>query len=326
MSKKTKKKRTKSGKKNSLKYIIYFLLIVIFSLSSFIIGILISQKNYEKEIKKTQNSLKILQQKIKELKKQKTPQIKCKKKETNTSEIKPPPVKKHEPEKTVKKEKTFHKPHKKKPKLVIIIDDVAFKHQVNMIQNIPYKITPSFFPPTPKHPDTPLYAKRFSHYMIHLPLEASEFHKPEPDTLSVYDPYYKILNRIYSLKKMFPKAKFINNHTGSTYTSDLQAMVKLFKALKEEKMGFVDSKTTMNSQAKNALKKCYIPMYSRNVFIDNIENEAYIKNQLKKAVFSAKKRGYAIAIGHPHTVTLKTLKNARNILKDVEVVYIDELK
>ena len=66
-------------------------------------------------------------------------------------------------------------------------------------------------------------------------------------------------------------------------------------------------------------------MYSRNIFLDNKEDSEYIKNQLKKAVKIARKRGYAIAIGHPHKITLTTLKNAKNILKNVQVVYIDEL-
>jgi polysaccharide deacetylase 2 family uncharacterized protein YibQ len=39
----------------------------------------------------------------------------------------------------------------------------------------------------------------------------------------------------------------------------------------------------------------------------------------------AKKKGYAIAIGHPHKVTMQALASAKEIFKDVELVYIDEL-
>ena len=327
MKKTSKKKRKTSKKSINLKYIIYFLLLIIFSLSAFIIGIIYTQKNYEKELKKTQNSIKILQEKIKKLKKAKNSQkykketqttvpseIMDYKKSHNTTIILPP-----------KETVTPAIPITKKPKLVIIIDDVSFKGQVRRIKAIPYKITPSFFPPTNRHPNTAIYAKSFSHYMIHLPMQAIHFNKPEPKTLNVTDSYQTILNRIIEVKKLFPKAKFVNNHTGSTFTSNKDAMIKLFKALKTEHMGFVDSKTTQNSKSKEAQKVYNIPLYSRNIFLDNEENPEYIRNQLKKAVKLAKKTGYAIAIGHPHSVTLETLKNSTDILKKIDVVYIDEL-
>ena len=39
----------------------------------------------------------------------------------------------------------------------------------------------------------------------------------------------------------------------------------------------------------------------------------------------AKKRGFAIAIGHPKKQTLKVLKNSGDILKCVEVVYLKDI-
>jgi hypothetical protein len=325
MKKNRKKKKSSKKSSSNLKYIIYFLLLIIFSLSAFIVGIVFTQKNYEKELKKKQNSIKILEKKIEKLKNEKIEfkkesfssvpsEIMDYKKSHNTTVILPP----KEPIAAIR--------HlSKKPKLVIIIDDVSFKGQVQKIKEIPYRITPSFFPPTNRHPNTPLYAKEFSHYMIHLPLEAIHFNKPEPKTLNINDSYATILKRIKEVKKDFPKAKFVNNHTGSTFTADENAMIKLFKALKVEHMGFVDSKTTPFSKSKEARKIYDIPLYSRNIFLDNEENPAYIRNQLKKAVKIAQKRGYAIAIGHPHDITLQTLKNSSDILKNVKVVYIDEL-
>ncbi|AZV46823.1 hypothetical protein C3L23_05910 [Nautilia sp. PV-1] len=325
--KKTHRKKKKTSKKSSfnLKYIIYFLILIIFSLSAFIVGIVYTQKNYEKELKKTQNSIKILQEKIKQLKSQ------TKIKKENASASVPSEImdynKAHNTTVILPPKETVQPviPVSKKPKLVIIIDDVSFKGQVNKIKAIPFHVTPSFFPPTNRHPNTAIYAKEFSHYMIHLPLEAIHFNKPEPKTLNINDSYATILNRIKEVKKDFPKAKFINNHTGSTFTANKEAMLKLFRALKTEHLGFVDSKTTPYSKSQIADKTYRIPLYSRNIFLDNEENPEYIRNQLKKAIRIAKKRGYAIAIGHPHSVTLQTLKNSTDLLKNIDVVYIDEL-
>ncbi|WP_456480413.1 divergent polysaccharide deacetylase family protein [Nautilia sp.] len=322
--KKTKKKKKTAKKTLNLKYVVYFLLLIIFSLSAFIAGIIISQKNYEKELKKNQNSIKILQEKIKRLKKEKTKkefsytipsEILDYEKPHNNTAVPPSAVQKS----------ALKLPLSKRPKLVIIIDDVSFKTQVKKIKSIPLKITPSFFPPTKRHPNTPVYAKEFSHYMIHLPMEALHFHKPEPDTLKVDDSYRKILTRITEVKKLFPKAKFINNHTGSTFTADPYAMVRLFRALKKENLGFVDSKTTPYSKSSQADKIYHIPLFARNIFLDNKEDPSYIRKQLEKAAKLAEKHGYAIAIGHPHSVTLETLKNSADLLKNVDVVYIDEL-
>jgi len=337
MKKNTKKKRkssSKSKKSVNLKFLVYLLLLIVISLGAFIVGILYTQKNYEKELKKTQNSIKVLQEKINKLKQQNLQKKTVKK-------TKPKPKPKHQQVSSeiidYKKSQNTTKPTQttailhpkipigKRPKLVIIIDDVSFKEQVKRIKQIPYKITPSFFPPTQRHPNTSKYAQMFSHYMIHLPLEAIHFHKPEPKTLNTTDSFDTVLERIKEVKKEFPRAEFINNHTGSTFTSDKEAMLKLFKALKEENLGFVDSKTTANSKARLAKSIYNIPLFSRNIFLDNEENPSYIRSQLKKAVKLAKKHGYAIAIGHPHTVTLVTLKNSGDILKNVNVVYIDEL-
>ena len=328
MKKASKKKKT-SKKSFNLKYIIYFLLLIIFSLSAFIIGIVYTQKNYEKELKKNQNSIKILQQKIKKLKQQsKQKKIKTEYDTTISSEILDYEKSKKEattiiPPKITKT--TVKKNIVSKPRLVIIIDDVSFKGEVRRIKEIPFAITPSFFPPTKRHPNTTIYAKEFTRYMVHLPLQAIHFHHPEPKTLNIDDSYETILNRIKEIKKEFPNAKFINNHTGSTFTANKNAMIKLFRALKSQNLAFVDSRTTPYSKAKIAEKIYNIPLFSRDIFLDNKENPAYIRNQLKKAVNIAKKRGYAIAIGHPHLVTLKTLKNSTDILKNIDVVYIDEL-
>jgi hypothetical protein len=68
-----------------------------------------------------------------------------------------------------------------------------------------------------------------------------------------------------------------------------------------------------------------MPYIVRNTFIDNEENYEYIQNQLKQAIEIAKKQGYSIAIGHPHAVTLKVLKDSKNLLKDVEPIFVNQL-
>ena len=213
-----------------------------------------------------------------------------------------------------------------KPKLVIIMDDMSFHSQVESLKKLNIPITPSFFPASKRHPNTPIYAKQFKHYMVHFPMQAMSKTFPEEEkTLHIDSSYNFILNRVIDIKKEFPEVKFVNNHTGSKFTSNLKAMKKLYMVLNKENMIFVDSRTTSKTKAPLLSKKYNQILLSRNVFLDNKADVKYIQKQLKDAVYLAKKRGYAIAICHPHSKTFEALSKSKKILNGVEVIYIDEL-
>ena len=213
-----------------------------------------------------------------------------------------------------------------KPRLVIIIDDVAYKHQADAIKSVNLKLTPSFFPATSAHPETPVLARRFSFYMIHLPMQAlGGFKGAEIGTLTVDDDYEKIAKKLQSIKRDFPNLKYINNHTGSRFTSDAAAMDRMMRAVRDENLIFVDSKTTSPTKVYGAAKKYSMPYIARDVFLDHDGSKAAVRKQLKYAVELAKKRSYAIAIGHPHKNTLEVLQESAKLLQEVEVVYLKDL-
>jgi uncharacterized protein YlxW (UPF0749 family) len=134
--------------KKRFKYIITALLIVLFSLLSFIAGVIIGENNVETKMKIKDSIIKDLEKRVAqlsdELNENNTPQksnynlpseVADYKNNTNSS-------------KTI--ELTYQPPILKtaKPKLVIILDDVSFRYQVDEIKHLPFKITPSFFPPS----------------------------------------------------------------------------------------------------------------------------------------------------------------------------------
>jgi polysaccharide deacetylase 2 family uncharacterized protein YibQ len=213
-----------------------------------------------------------------------------------------------------------------KPKLVIIMDDMAFSYEVRNLKNLHMKITPSFFPPTYNHPHTAKYAKEFKHYMVHFPMQATNpnFHE-EPKTLHINSSYNFIESRVIFIKKNFPNVEFVNNHTGSKFTSDLASMKKLYKALDKYNLIFIDSVTTSKSKAPIVAKENHKILLQRDVFLDNFPTVTYIRNQLKKAVKKAKKNGYAIAICHPQKATFEALKQSKDILKEVQLIYIGQM-
>ena len=213
----------------------------------------------------------------------------------------------------------------KQARLAIIIDDMANISQVRALQALKLKLIPSFFPPDKNHSDTPKLALKFDFYMVHLPLAAMNYTKPELDTLNPSDSEKRIFKKIQQVKKDFKDLKFINNHTGSLFTSDEKAMKKLYKAFEKEELIFVDSKTIASSKAPKVAKALGQIYIQRDVFLDNRDDVAYIKNQLIEAVRLAKQKGFAIAIGHPRKNTFKALEQSKDLLKSVELVYLSEI-
>lgn len=211
------------------------------------------------------------------------------------------------------------------PKLAIIIDDVSFPWQTRSIKEIPYKVTPSFFPPTKVHPETVRLSYEFEFAMIHLPMESKNYSSPEPDTLNIVDSREVIERRIKRIKEWFPHLIYYNNHTGGSFTADYNAMDRLVKVMKENGLTFVDSRTVGNSKAPEITKKYDMFLYSRDVFLDNSLEKSLIRTQLREAVMKAKKHGYAIAIGHPHKNTLEVLRDSKDLLEGVDMVYLKDL-
>jgi polysaccharide deacetylase 2 family uncharacterized protein YibQ len=102
-------------------------------------------------------------------------------------------------------------------------------------------------------------------------------------------------------------------------------MKRLYSTLRLKGFVFVDSRTIGSTKVPQITAEVGDAYVARDIFMDNQHNVPYIHKQLKKAVDKAKKKGYAIAIGHPHKMTMKALSSAGSILQDVELVYIDEI-
>jgi len=143
-------------------------------------------------------------------------------------------------------------------------------------------------------------------------------------TLFVRDGQEKVRERVEEIRRLFPTAHFLNNHTGSVFTSDYRAMYRLYGDLKREGFIFVDSRTSGRSKVRKIASAYHTPYLGRDVFLDNVQRPKAILKQLRLAIRIAKKRGYAIAIGHPHPATFEALREAAPLLKGVKAVYLDD--
>ena len=219
-----------------------------------------------------------------------------------------------------------HKAPNGGPKLAIIMDDISTNAQASELKKLSIKVTPSIFPPEKQHPKTAELAKEFSVYMVHLPLQALNYTNEKANTLRTGDSKEKISQRIKDIKNDFKGVKYINNHTGSGFTSDFKSTLTLLDELKNSEIYFIDSLTTNKSTVLDASKKLGLKYAYRDVFLDNEQNVSKILKMINNAVAVAKKDGVAIAICHPYKSTFEALKIAqKDAFKGVEVVYVDKI-
>ena len=212
-----------------------------------------------------------------------------------------------------------------RPKLAIIIDDISLANQVKQLKSIHIPLTLSFFPPKPTRPNSAKLASHEDVYMVHLPMEAYNFSAEEPLTLRINDSQKIISDRIKEIKKLFPRVKYINNHTGSKFTSNEVAVNRLIFALTNQHINFIDSRTTAQTKVPKVMRKYGFKYIARDVFLDDDTDIDKIVFQIKRAIKLAKLHGSAIAIGHPHPNTIKALKISKKLFRDVELVKINRL-
>ncbi len=202
----------------------------------------------------------------------------------------------------------------KTPVIAIIIDDIGFDRKIAYdLSELDKNITFSILPGAPFGKEI---AKKFHaegiHIMLHLPMEPVEYPKinPGPDAILADMSPDQLLHQLRKDIGIIPFIQGVNNHMGSRITTMPDKMRQIFTILKEKHLFFIDSRTSRNSVCRPCAKLLRIPFAQRDVFLDNIQSNGYIKNQLRQLVRIAKKHGTAIAIGHPYKATFTALKEA----------------
>jgi polysaccharide deacetylase 2 family uncharacterized protein YibQ len=93
---------------------------------------------------------------------------------------------------------------------------------------------------------------------------------------------------------------------GSRATSDRRVMESVMRALPDG-MYFIDSKTAGRSIAESVAREMNVKTASRHVFLDNVQTDTAIRQQIEVAARVAREQGVAVAIGHLNPVTVNAL-------------------
>lgn len=199
-------------------------------------------------------------------------------------------------------------------RLAIIIDDMGNSlAEARSLAAIKVPLTFSIIPGLRVDTDVAAYAVTNNiETMIHIPMQPKGWptRRLEADGLLLAMDAAELQERVSGFVQRFPAAVGANNHMGSAFTEQEDKMRTVLQVLKKKDLFFIDSVTSPESTGFRVAQQLGVRSARRNVFLDNEQERSYILGQLNQAIRLARKNGSAIAICHPHPVTIATLAAA----------------
>ena len=223
------------------------------------------------------------------------------------------------------------KPKKRRPlsapgSIAIVIDDMGTSLlELNALTSLQVPLTFSVIPQLSHATQVAETAhERGYEVMVHLPMEPKGYpqRRLEQNGLLMSLTDKEIDQQVRRYLELVPHAVGANNHMGSRFTEDSAKMLPVMQLLKERHLYFLDSKTTPLSVGYSLAHAVGLKSASRNVFLDNVQEMEAIRTQLQQAAQIARKRGYAIAICHPHKATIEALTRILPELKAEGITFV----
>ena len=220
-------------------------------------------------------------------------------------------------------------PGKKPSRIAIIIDDMGLDMDIaRQLCAIDADLTFSVLPHEPYTEEVSRYIhQKGKEVLLHVPMEGNGIKDPGPGAIYRNMDPSQAEGLLREMLKAVPYIDGVNNHMGSEVTQNEAIMVALMRVIKEHGFFYIDSVTTPRSVSGESASVVHVPFEARDVFLDNEQTYAYIQGQLEELILVAKRHGKAIAICHPHPVTVETL--AREIprlnARGIAVVRVSEL-
>jgi uncharacterized protein len=144
--------------------------------------------------------------------------------------------------------------------------------------------------------------------LLHLPMQAGHGANPGPGALTLAMSDAELAAATRAALAAVPGAAGVNNHMGSALTADERAMRAVLGVLAEDGLFFVDSRTTADTVAYRVAAALDVPAAERQVFLDPDPRPEAIRYEFARLLDLARRRGAAIAIGHPHPATIEVLR------------------
>ncbi|MBL6957718.1 MAG: divergent polysaccharide deacetylase family protein [Rhodospirillales bacterium] len=197
-----------------------------------------------------------------------------------------------------------------RPVIVLVIDDMGVdqKRSAKIIA-LKGPLTLSFLTYARDLARQTAAARKAGHeLMLHVSMEPqSKSVDPGPNVLLVGLDSAELRRRLVWGLDRFQGFVGINNHMGSKFTGNADGMQVVMDVLKERRLFFLDSRTSGRTVGAKLARLAGVPVVERNIFLDNVNDEAAVLARLAETERLARRQGVAIAIGHPRDGTLKAL-------------------
>jgi polysaccharide deacetylase 2 family uncharacterized protein YibQ len=220
-------------------------------------------------------------------------------------------------------------PEKKLARVAIIIDDMGLDMDIaRRLVAIDADLTFSVMPYQPHTEGVAnLLHEKGREVLLHMPMEGAAGKNPGPGAIYRNMDPGQAITLLKDAISSVPHIVGVNNHMGSEITQDETIMKALLPVVKERNLFFIDSVTTGRSVCGEVASEFNLPFEARDVFLDNEQNYTYEAGQIEELIKAAKRHGKAIAICHPHPVTVQVLAREVPRLKDrgIEVVRVSAL-
>ncbi len=216
-----------------------------------------------------------------------------------------------------------------RPLVAIVIDDMGYRQNTGKaLLALDLPLSFAFLPFTPFSEELQQEAQaRGRDILLHLPLEPMDPKaNPGPGALSTAMDPEAMKARFHEDLQAVPKAIGVNNHMGSRFTANPQAMRTLLALVRTRGLFFLDSVTAADSVAYDLALAMGIQAERRTVFLDNDQNPDKIMAQLDLLVRLAGEHGQAVGIGHPYPATVEALRRYQSQLRTrTEMVGVSRL-
>jgi polysaccharide deacetylase 2 family uncharacterized protein YibQ len=143
--------------------------------------------------------------------------------------------------------------------------------------------------------------------LCHLPMEPQGGNDPGPGALREAMSDAELERSTKAALAAVPGAVGVNNHMGSRLSTDERAMRAVLGVLAARDLFFLDSRTSPQSVGYRVATALGLPAAERQVFLDPDPSHEAIRTQFARFLDLARRRGSAVAIGHPLPETLAVL-------------------
>jgi len=204
------------------------------------------------------------------------------------------------------------------PTIAIIIDDMGHNRlEGERLARLEQPITLSFLPYRRHTVDLAKLSHSLNkEIMLHVPMANTQHFGLGPGGLTEDMDQAHLTRTLRRALRSIPHVQGVNNHMGSLLTQRLQPMDWVMTELGHYPLYFVDSRTIASSIAGEVARAHSIPSFTRDVFLDHEQTEEFVDQQFKLLIQRARQQGTAIAIGHPHKVTVDYLEKHLPLLDE----------